>query len=186
MGERTAIFFADGFEDCEGLITVDMFRRAGLRIDTISMNAEKEVHTSHGVTLFADTTFSGIDASDYDVLILPGGKKAVANLDASEAVKAAYRKHYEAGKLSGAICAAPSILGHMGLLRGKTYTCFPSFNAEYGGTYSEELAVTDGNLVTGRGMGATIEFARQLLMQLIDDETLRKVEYGMQYKRKES
>ena len=137
MGERTAIFFADGFEDCEGLITVDMFRRAGLRIDTISMNAEKEVHTSHGVTLFADTTFSGIDASDYDVLILPGGKKGVANLEASEPLKAAYRKHYEAGKLSGAICAAPSILGHMGLLRGKTYTCFPSYR-----NISQALGVT--------------------------------------------
>lgn len=181
--KKTVIFLADGFEDCEGLITVDMFRRAGLTIDTCSMNKTLKVHTSHGVTLLADKLFSELVPEDYDVMIFPGGKKGVENLEANEAVKAIYKKHLESGKLSGAICAAPSILGHLGLLKGKDYTVFPSFNGEYGGTYHNVAAITDGNLVTGRGMGATIEFARQLLMQLVDDATLRKVEYGMQYER---
>jgi 4-methyl-5(b-hydroxyethyl)-thiazole monophosphate biosynthesis len=179
--KKAAIFFADGFEDSEGLITVDMFRRAKVTIDTISMNDTREVHTSHGVTLLADRTYAETDASSYDILIFPGGKRGTANLEKDEAVKNDFRRHLESGKLCGAICAAPSILGHMGLLKGKKYTCFPEFDGEYGGQYQMELAVTDGNLVTGRGMGATIEFARQLLMKIVDEDTMKHLEYGMQY-----
>lgn len=179
---KCAIFLADGFETCEGLITVDMLRRASLSIDTISMNETLEVKTSHGIRLFADRLFSDFEAEEYDVLIMPGGKVGTANLEASERLKEIYRAHFESGALTCAICAAPSILGHMGLLKGKKYTCFPTFYEEaFGGEYQNELAVTDGNLITGRGMGATIEFARHILMKTVDEETLNKVQYGIQY-----
>lgn len=179
---KCAIFLADGFETCEGLITVDMLRRASITIDMISMNDTLEVTTSQGVRLFAEKLFSEIDPADYDVLIMPGGKLGTANLEASEPLKAAFRAHYEKGALTCAICAAPSILGHMGILKEKKYTCFPSFNEEgFGGEYQMELAVTDGNLITGRGMGATIEFARHIIMKTCDETALAKVEAGMQY-----
>jgi 4-methyl-5(b-hydroxyethyl)-thiazole monophosphate biosynthesis len=179
---KCAIFFADGFETCEGLITVDMLRRASVTIDTVSMNDTLEVTTSQSVRLFADRLFKDIDPKEYDVLIMPGGKLGTANLESNEKLKEIFRAHYEAGALTCAICAAPSILGHMGILKGKKYTCFPSFNEDaFGGEYQMELAVTDGNLITGRGMGATIEFARQIIMALCDEETLAKVEAGMQY-----
>ena len=179
---KIAIFLADGFETCEGLITVDMLRRASLDIDTISMNDRDEVTTSHGVRLHADRLFRDFDAKDYDVLIMPGGKRGTMNLEACEPLKQMFAEHYAQGKLTCAICAAPSILGHMGILTGKKYTCFPDFNEDsFGGEYQNELAVTDGNLITGRGMGATIEFARHILKKTVSDEVLEKVQNGMQY-----
>lgn len=180
--KKCAIFLADGFEDCEGMITIDILRRGRVPVDTVSMNDTKEVHTSHGITLFADRVYRETDPSDYDVLILPGGRRGTANLEQVESLRNAVKKHFEEGKLTCAICAAPSILGHMGLLKGRKYTCFPEFDSpEYGGEYQMELAVTDGNLITGRGMGATIEFALQILKQLVSEERLERVEYGMQY-----
>ena len=178
---KAAIFFANGFEESEGLIVVDMFRRAGVSIDTISMNAQKDVHTSHGIHLLCDLLYQEMDAGTYDILILPGGKAGTANLEANTSLKKDLQKHCESGKLTCAICAAPSILGHLGLLKGKKYTCFPAFDGEYGGAYQMELAVKDGNIVTGRGMGATIAFAHTILSSIVDEKTMQKLEYGMQY-----
>lgn len=178
---KTALFLAEGFEDCEALITVDMLRRGNCGIETVSIADDPLVRSSHGVKMYADHCWKEIDPSAYDVLILPGGKLGTKNLEAFAPLKDALKKHYEAGKLTCAICAAPSILGHMGILKGRKYTCFPSFDADYGGSYQMELAVRDGNVITGRGMGATIEFARMILMELVDPAMLRHVEYGMQY-----
>jgi 4-methyl-5(b-hydroxyethyl)-thiazole monophosphate biosynthesis len=178
---KSAIFLADGFEDCEGLITVDMLRRGKQEIDTVSMNDTCEVHTSHGVTMLADKVFSEIDPAYYDILILPGGKRGVVNLEKSEPLKKILLKHFNEGKLTCAICAAPSLLGHIGILKGRKYTCFPGFEEDsFDGEYQMELAVEDGSLITGRGMGATIEFARTILKKTAP-EVLKDVEYGMQY-----
>lgn len=179
--KKCAIFLVNGFETCEGLIVVDLLRRAGVSIDMISMNDTLEVTTSHQVVLQAEKQYNTINTEQYDVLILPGGKVGTANLDACESLKEALKKHYESGKLTCAICAAPSILGKLGMLHGKKYTCFPDFDGEYGGEYQQTLAVSDGNLITARGMGATIEFAREILKQLISEEDLKNVEHGIQY-----
>lgn len=179
---RCAIFLAKGFEDCEGLITIDMLRRAGVPVDSVSITDDPVVETSHGVRLFADKLWKEIDPSDYDVLILPGGKVGTMNLESFEPLKQALKAHFEKGKLTCAICAAPSVLGHLGILNGRHYTSFPAFADEsYGGIYEMELAVEDGNVITGRGMGATIEFARCIIRRLVDEATMRKLEYGMQY-----
>ena len=178
---KCAIFLADGFETCEGLIVIDLLRRAGITIDMISMNDTLSVKTSQNVVLNAEKLYKDVNASDYDVLILPGGKVGTKNLEACESLKDSLKKHFESGKLTCAICAAPSIFGHLGMLEGKKYTCFPDFDDEYGGTYQKELAVTDGNLITARGMGATLEFAREILKQLIDEDGMKKVQHGIQY-----
>lgn len=178
---KCAIFLADGFETCEGLIVIDLLRRAGITIDMISMNDDLAVTTSQNVVVKAEKLYKDVAASDYDVLILPGGKVGTKNLEACDSLKKSLKEHYESGKLTCAICAAPSIFGHLGMLEGKKYTCFPDFNDEYGGEYQQELAVTDGNLITARGMGATLEFAREILKQLIDEEGLKKVQHGIQY-----
>ena len=179
--KKCAIFLADGFETCEGLIVIDLLRRAGITIDMISMNDDLTVTTSQKVVLQAEKLYKDMDAKDYDVLILPGGKVGTANLEACDSLKKALKEHFEDGKLTCAICAAPSIFGHLGMLEGKKYTCFPDFDGNYGGFYQQELAVSDGNLITGRGMGATLEFAREILKQLIDEEALKKVQHGIQY-----
>ena len=179
---KCAIFLADGFETCEGLITVDLLRRAGLTIDTVSIKDTTDVTTSHGVHLKTDHAWNEIDPASYDVLILPGGKLGTQNLEAYEPLREAIRRHTDENRLMCAICAAPSILGHMGLLKGKKYTCFPDFeDASYEGSYQMELAVRDGQLITGRGMGATIEFARTIIRTLCGEEVLTKVDRGIQY-----
>lgn len=179
---RCAIFLAKGFEDCEAMITIDMLRRADIRVDSVSITDDPLVEASHGVRVYADTVWDHIDADAYDVLILPGGKVGTENLGAFEPLMDALVQHFRAGKLTCAICAAPSVLGKLGILKGKHYTCFPSFRSDsYGGTYEKELSVEDGNVITGRGMGATIEFARRIIRRIAGEETLAKVEYGMQY-----
>jgi len=178
---KAAIFFANGFEESEGLIVVDMFRRAGVAIDTVSMNESREVETSHHIHLSSDLIYKDVNCKDYDILILPGGKLGTANLEANDALKQALKEHCESGKLTCAICAAPSILGHLGLLKGRKYTCFPDFDGEYGGMYQMELAAKDGNVITGRGMGATIGFAHTILSSIVDAKTMQKLEWGMQY-----
>lgn len=176
------IFIAEGFEECEALITVDLLRRADITIDTVSISADKAVKSSHDVTVICDRILSETDPEDYDVLIMPGGKLGTANLEACDAVREAMRNHFEAGRLTCAICAAPSVLGHMGLLKDRKYTCFPSFDeSSFGGFYQNVLAVRDGNLITGRGMGATIEFAREILKTELSEDKMKAVEAGIQY-----
>lgn len=179
---KCAVFLAQGFEECEGMIPVDLLRRAGFKVDTVSITDEFTVTGSRGVTVLTDRLWKNTDPAEYDILIMPGGKAGKENLEAFEPLKEAFRAHYESGKLTCAICASPSIFGHMGMLKGKTYTCFPDFNeAGFGGTYSEELAVRDGNLITGKGMGASIEFSREII-KAAAPEKLAAVEAGIQYK----
>lgn len=179
---KCAVFLADGFEECEGLITVDMLRRADIETVMISVSGRKEINGSHGIVVHADSLYEDEDIASYDVLILPGGRVGKENLENFSPLLEALKKHYESGKLTCAICAAPAILGHMGILKDKNYTCFPSFDEEaFGGSYHAQPAVKDGILITGRGMGATIEFASSLIREIKGEETLEKVKYGMQY-----
>lgn len=178
----TAIFLANGFETCEALITVDLLRRAGMDIDMISMNDDLSVESSHGVAVQANRLFKEIQPMDYDILIMPGGKVGTINLEANETLKLAFRKHIEQGRLACAICAAPSILGHMGLLKGKKYTCYPGFNEDgFEGEYQQSLIVQDGHIITGRGMGATIDFALAIVETSMGLEARKQVEIGIQY-----
>lgn len=179
---KAAIFLAEGFETCEGLITIDVLRRGKVQIDTYSITDSKQVRSSQNVVVQADDVLQNCKDEDYDVLILPGGKLGTKNLEENERICTMMKKHFDAGKLTCAICAAPSILGHLGILEGRRYTCFPDFNdSSYNGTYEMELAVQDGNVITGRGMGATVEFARTILRNLISEEEMMNVEWGMQY-----
>ncbi len=179
---KCAVFLADGFEECEGLITVDMLRRADIETVMISVSGRKEINGSHGIIVHADQLYEDADISSFDVLILPGGRVGKENLESFEPLLSVLKNHFESGKLTCAICAAPSIFGHLGILKGKDYTCFPSFDEEaFAGQYQKQPAVKDGNLITGRGMGATIEFASLIIRELKGEETLEKVKYGMQY-----
>ena len=179
---KCALFLAEGYEECEALITVDMLRRANVDIDMISITSLDMVKSSHNIEIKADKTWNEFNQDDYDVLILPGGKLGTHNLEHFEPLIEAIKAHYDSGKLLAAICAAPSIFGHLGLLKDKKYTCFPTFNEEkYAGTYEEKLAVYYSGIVTGRGMGATIEFARILVKLLTNGEMTDNVDFGIQY-----
>ena len=165
---KLALFLAEGFEEIEGLTVVDVCRRCGLEIDTVSINDCADVLGSHGIPVRADRILKEISFDDYDMLILPGGKKGTENLESCEPLKEALKHFAHEGKYIGAICAAPTILGHMGLLRGRKATCYPGLEHELEGAiiFTDNGAVTDpggdkydAKFITGRGMGKSIDFA---------------------------
>ena len=179
---RTCIFLANGFETIEALTVVDMLRRAREEITTVSITGEREVISSHKVPVTADAVFQEMDYDSIDVLVLPGGMPGTTNLASCKELLELVKKHYEQGKLVAAICAAPSILGELSLLKGKRACCFPGYEEKLHGafvTYNETEA--DGNIITARGMGTSIAFGAEILKKTagedVADHILKKIVY---------
>lgn len=157
---RLAVFFAEGYEEIEALTVVDICRRCGLETDMVSVTEEVCVKSSHGVTVRMDKTFSQADFDGYDMLILPGGKQGTENLEAHAELMAQIDAFYRDGKYIGAICAAPSIFGHRGILKGRKACSYPSFESHLeGADVTEGPVEISDNVVTSRGMGTSIDFA---------------------------
>lgn len=164
---KIAIFFATGYEEIEALTVVDILRRAEETVEMVSITGEKRVTSSHDVTVEMDLLFSEVDFTTLDVLVLPGGMPGTKNLEAFAPLMEQVDAFVKAGKLVTAICAAPSILGHRGHLKGKKACSFPSFEDHLeGADVVKEPAVIDGNIITGRGMGAAIPFGLAILEKL--------------------
>ena len=180
---KVYVFLANGFEDVEALIPVDVLRRGGVEVTTVSVvEGTKMVESSHRVTMMADAMFADCDFSDADLLFLPGGMPGASNLNAHEGVRNALLKQHSAGRKVAAICAAPLVLGGLGILRGKRATCYPGFEQTLdGATYTAELCTVDGNVTTGEGPAAAFPFAYALLAQLVNDETAQQVAVGMRF-----
>ncbi|MBE5890107.1 MAG: DJ-1/PfpI family protein [Lachnospiraceae bacterium] len=179
---KIGIFMADGCEEIEGLTVVDIVRRAGMTIDTISINGSKQVTSSHKVTFLTDLTKEEADFSSYDGIVLPGGMPGTLNLKADETVQKVIREFHEAGKLVCAICAAPSVLGEAGLLQGRKATCHPGFEESLkGAEWLEQPVVVDQNSITSRGMGTAIPFALEIVRYFLDDDAVQKVCGGLVY-----
>lgn len=156
---RLAIFFAQGYEEIEALAVVDICRRCGLDIDMVSITEEKTVRGSHGIEVKMDKTFSEVDFESVDMLILPGGMPGTKSLEAHAGLMAQIDAFYEAGKYIGAICAAPSIFGHRGILKGRRACSYPSFESHLEGAQVTAGPVeVSGHVVTSRGMGTAIDF----------------------------
>lgn len=175
-------FLANGFEEVEALAPVDILRRGGVEVVLVSITASRSVETSHGVTIEADCHIADANLADADLLVLPGGMPGASNLLDSEAVCSALKAQHEAGKLIGAICAAPMVLGQLGILEGKRATCYPGFEQYLqGATPTGELVTVDGNITTGKGPGAAFAFGYQLLSNFVSDEELEALKKGMIY-----
>ena len=152
--KKILVFLADGFEECEGLITVDILRRAGFAVTTASIMEGRKITSSHGVELFADAMAGEIDPAAYDGVVLPGGIPGTPNLAACPIVRKTCSAFAAEGKLVAAICAAPSILGGLGLLQGKKATVFPGMeNTLTGAVPTAGETVRDGSVITSRSMG---------------------------------
>ena len=180
---KVYVFLADGFEDVEALIPVDVLRRGGVDLVTVSvMDGSQVVESAHGVQMVADTLFEDCDFSDADLLLLPGGMPGASNLYAHEERQAVLAQ-FKAGRMIAAICAAPAVvLGQLGILRGKRATCYPGFEHMLDGAdYTGELYTVDGNIVTGEGPAAAFPFAYQLLSMLVDEQTSRQIAVGMRF-----
>lgn len=165
------VFLADGFEEIEGLTVVDLLRRAGAEVVMTSVGGEKTVCGSHGIAVEADALFEELDFGDADLLVLPGGMPGTKYLGAHEGLTALLKKQHAAGGGIAAICAAPSVLGDLGLLQGKEAVCYPGFEERLTGARTGmQSVVTDGNITTSRGMGTAIDFGLELTRRLFGEE----------------
>jgi len=174
------IFFANGCEEIEGLTVVDMMRRGGIEIVTISINGTDTVTGSHSITFKTDAVAEEVNYDELEGIVLPGGLPGTTNLDESEIVKKTIKDFAAAGKLVAAICAAPSVLGHNGILEGKNATCHPGWEEHLtGANCKTDTAVTDGNIITSRGMGTAIDFSLAILAYFGAD--VEKVKKGIVY-----
>ena len=181
MNTMVYLFLANGFEEIEALTPVDVLRRGKAEIKTVGVGG-KTVTGSHGITVTADIASSELgDMSDMEAVILPGGMPGTLNLEASPEVKNAVKVCAERGGIVGAICAAPSILGHMGLLNGRRATAFPGFEKELeGAEFKNDFVSVDGNFITARGMGVSLEFGLALLRAIKGDEAADHVKNSVQ------
>ncbi len=168
---KVCIFFATGYEEIEALTVVDILRRAEIDVEMVSVTGEKMVTSSHNITVEMDKLFNEVVFENVDMLVLPGGMPGTTNLEAFEPLMKKVDEFYNNGKYVAAICAAPSILGHRGILKGKTACSYPTFESHLeGAVVSKKAAVVDGNVITGRGMGAAIPFALAILTELKDSD----------------
>ena len=161
------MFLAEGFEEIEALCPLDLMRRAGLKVATVGIGS-KMICGAHAIKVEADMTDAEFDAvaqnDSIDMIFLPGGMPGTLNLEASETVCDAIRSAYEDKKYIAAICAAPSILGKMGLLMGKEAICYPGFESYLeGATISEARVVLDGKILTAAGMGAALDMGLKIV-----------------------
>ncbi len=156
---KVCIFFAEGYEEIEALTVVDLLRRSGIDIDMVSVTGNLTVTSSHGVAVRTDSLFEETDFSEVQMLVLPGGMPGTKNLEAHGPLMKLVDEFYEKGRYLAAICAAPSILGHKGMLKGKCACSFPEFESHLEGAQVSHSSVeVAGNVITARGMGCAIDF----------------------------
>lgn len=180
---KVYVFLANGFEDVEALIPVDVLRRGGVEVVTVSTTDSQVVETAHRVRIEADAMFDDCDFSDADLLMLPGGMPGSSNLYQHEGVCKAVLAQAAAGKKVAAICAAPAVvLGQLGVLDGKRATCYPGCESMLAKAhYTGELVTVDGNITTAEGPAAAFPFAYALLSQLVDEATAQQIAVGMRF-----
>ncbi len=178
------VFLANGFEECEALAPVDILRRGGLDVKTVGVGG-KTVSGSHGIPVVCDITEDEAVTDGLEAIVLPGGMPGTLNLEKSNSVQRFIDFAVQNGLIIGAICAAPSILGHKGLLRGKKATCFPGFEKDLvGAEFSDVAVIRDGNVITAFGAGAAFDFGFELLSAITGDKaSADRLSKAMKYKK---
>lgn len=172
------LFLDHGFEEIEAITTIDLLRRAGVELTTISMTGTLTVNGAHKITVLADALFEDTDFSDANMLILPGGGIMLGEHDN---LCQLLLKHNDENKLIAAICAAPSVLGKLGILDGKQATCYPGFETYLAESYVGGLVVESKNIITAKGPGLTADFAFCIIERLCGQEVADDVYDKAQY-----
>ncbi len=174
------LFLANGFEEIEALTTVDILRRAELEVRTVGVGS-KTVTGAHGISVTADIEEKEVTTDDMTAVVLPGGMPGTLNLKKSPIVEASVNYCYENGLMIAAICAAPSILGQLGLLKGKRAVCFPGFEEQlFGAVVLGTPVCLEGHILTARGAGVAVDFALKLVEALADERLANKIRMSMQ------
>ena len=173
---KVAVFLADGFEEVEAMAPIDILRRGSIDVTTVSIMGRKEVHGSHGIDVMADALIEDTDLDAMDMLVLPGGKMGTQNEEACKALTDKVKEFDAAGKYVAAICAAPTILGHLGIVNGKKATCYGGLEGELKGADTcADPVVVDGHIITSRGMGTSVAFGLKLLEIFTDKDSAEKM-----------
>ncbi len=184
MAKKAIVFLAEGFEEVEAVTPIDYLRRAGVEVTVAAVGHERAVKSSRGLSLIADTTVAELSAISgrwspmaWDVVLLPGGMPGASNIAASAPCAALLKACAASGKVIAAICAAPAVvLGPLGILAGRKFTCFPGMEKEVSlGHWSEDRVVVDANLITSRAAGTAGEWARAVVAKLLGEEAAQKV-----------
>lgn len=158
------VHLADGFEEVEAVTVIDLLRRAGIDVTTVSIMGRKEVFGAHDINIEADMLFESADYDDCEMMILPGGGGGAANLDGHEGVVKNLEHFYKNGKWIAAICAAPMILGHHGIFNGQKATIYKGMESELkGAVYIDQKVVVDGHIITSQGPATAMDFALKII-----------------------
>ncbi len=182
--KKTAVFFADGCEEIEGLTVVDLLYRAGIPCTKVSINDKPEVTSSHEITFLTDTTVKELNFDEYDMLILPGGVPGTPNLRACAPLMEKVVSFCKEGKQIAAICAAPGIFAELGLLRGVRATCNPTRDdllIESGAIHSRDQVVVSGNIITSRAMGTAVPFGLAIVSHYLGDDAAKALQENILY-----
>lgn len=164
MSPHILIHLAKGFEEIEAITIIDVLRRAGLDVKTVSVTGTLKVPGAHQIQVEADLLFEEADYNRATMMILPGGMPGTTNLLNHKGLLDKLKVFHDNGKLIGAICAAPMVLGSLGILAGKSAVCYPGFESHLiGATVSKDPFATDGNIVTGRGVGTALGFSLEIV-----------------------
>ncbi|KUO73465.1 MAG: thiamine biosynthesis protein ThiJ [Clostridia bacterium BRH_c25] len=178
--KKVYVYLAEGFEEIEAITVVDVLRRAEIDARMISITGRKEVKGAHGITISADEVFENTDSLGADMIVLPGGMPGTKYLGEHKGLREVILGFAEKNKLIAAICAAPSILGRLGLLDKKKAVCYPGFEETLkGAVLGEDIISQEGNFITSKGPGTAIYFALRLVELLADNETAEELREGM-------
>ncbi len=175
------VFLANGFEECEALAPIDILRRVGFDVLTVGVSG-KTALGAHNIPVVCDITTDKVVLENIKAIILPGGMPGTTNLENNETVQKAIDYAASNNLLIGAICAAPSILGHKGLLKDKNATCFPGFEKDLiGANFTDNQVVRDGNIITAKGAGVAFQFGFELVSYLKDEKTANDLKIQMKF-----
>lgn len=180
---KVYVFLADGFEEIEGLTVVDLLRRAGRDVVTVSIKDSRDIMGSHSIPVMADTIFSECDFEDAEMLVLPGGGVGTENLEKCNPLGELLKTAAKRDLWLAAICAAPRVFAGLGLLEGRKATSYPSvMEALQGAVTSTDSVVVDGNIITSRGMGTAIDFSLELIAQLDSRKKAEEIAQSIVYR----
>ncbi len=182
---EVCMFFGTGYEEVEALAAIDIMRRAGIEVDMVSITGEKYVTSSHKVTIEMDCRLEDVDFDKVSMIVLPGGMPGTTNLEACAPLMEQVEKFYEQEKWLAAICAAPSIFGHRGMLKGRNACCYPSFESHLeGAEVTKNPCEVSDHIITARGMGCAVDFGLAIVEQLKGKEAADKVAESIVYNRR--
>lgn len=180
--DKVCVFLADGFEEIEGLTVVDLLRRAEIEVKTVSIGGDLNVTGAHQIIVEADQIFEEMDFRDVCLLVLPGGMPGTLNLGKHRGLTELLKKYNSERKQIAAICAAPSILGDLGILDGRKATSYPGFEERLkGAIFSTNSVVISDNIITSRGAGTAIPFALALVAQIKGEDKANEIKKSIIY-----